>query len=80
MTWNFFLNNELTYANKRLRGMRMLTGLLSFYAVCSLGAIANISVAEIIYSVRPGAYVAGLAGALMSAVFNYSVTRMFTWR
>jgi len=80
MTWNFFLNNELTYANKRLRGIKMLTGLLSFYLVCSLGAIANISVAEIIYSVRPGAYVAGLAGALMSAVFNYAVTRMFTWR
>lgn len=80
MTWNFFLNNELTYADKKLRGNRMWIGLVSFYAVCSLGAIANISVASIVYSVRPGAYFAGIIGALMSSVFNYAVTRITTWR
>ncbi len=80
MTFNFMLNNELTYANKKLRGWRYLTGLLSFYAVCSIGALANVSVASWIYAYDGSFYVAGLLGVLMSVVFNYSVTRVFTWR
>jgi len=80
MTFNFMLNNELTYANKRLRGWRYLTGLLSFYVVCSIGALANVSVASWIYAFDGQFYVAGLLGVLMSVVFNYSVTRVFTWR
>jgi len=80
MTFNFVLNNELTYANKKLRGGRYLTGLLTFYAVCSIGALANVSVANWIYTLDSQFYVAGLAGVLMSVVFNYSVTKVFTWR
>jgi dolichol-phosphate mannosyltransferase len=80
MTFNFMLNNELTYANKKLRGWRYLTGMLSFYAVCSIGALANVSVASWIYAYDGQFYVAGLLGVLMSVVFNYSVTKVFTWR
>src|SRR5262249_28044017 len=42
MTSNFFLNNLFTYRDRRLRGLQLLRGLLSFYAVCGLGALANI--------------------------------------
>jgi dolichol-phosphate mannosyltransferase len=80
MTWNFFLNNELTYAGKKLRGPRLWWGLVGFYAICSLGGIANVSVASMIYSSQHATLVAGLAGALMSSVFNYAVTRLLTWR
>lgn len=80
MTFNFILNNELTYANKKLRGWRWLRGLITFYAVCSFGALANISVASWIYSVDRSFWIAGIAGVLMSVVFNYSVTKVFTWR
>ena len=80
MTFNFVLNNELTYANKRLRGWRYLTGLLSFYAVCSIGAVANVSVANWIYVYDHSFWMAGLAGVVMSVVFNYAVTKVFTWR
>lgn len=80
MTFNYVANNELTYANKKLKGWRYLTGLLSFYAVCSIGALANVSVASWIYAFDGQFYVAGLLGVLMSVVFNYSVTRVFTWR
>lgn len=80
MTFNFMLNNELTYANKKLRGWRYLTGMLTFYAVCSIGALANVSVASWIYAYDGSFYVAGLLGVLMSVVFNYSVTKVFTWR
>ena len=80
MTFNFALNNELTYANKKLRGWRYLVGLLTFYAVCSFGAIASVSVGAWIYSWDSSIWIAGLAGVLMSVVFNYSVTKVFTWR
>ena len=59
---------------------RFWTGLLSFYAVCSIGALANISVAAWIYEADTDLWLAGLTGAAMSVVFNYSVTRVFTWR
>lgn len=90
MTTNFVLNNELTFRDRKLRGLRFLRGLLTFYAICSIGAIANVSVATFVYQDLPGltfggishpeVYVAGIAGALMSIVFNYSVTKVFTWR
>jgi dolichol-phosphate mannosyltransferase len=80
MTSNFMLNNELTYADRKLRGGRFWLGLLSFYAICSLGMLANISVAVAAFNERVDFLVAGLIGAIMSVVFNYSVTRVFTWR
>lgn len=80
MTWNFFLNNILTYADKKLHGWRLLSGLFMFYIACSIGTLANVSVAAMLYDIRQVPLVAGLAGALMSSVFNYAVTRMFTWR
>ena len=80
MTWNFFLNNNLTYADRKLRGSRLVSGLLSFFAICALGGIANISVANAIYSWDHQTFIAGLSGAVMSSVFNYAVTRAFTWK
>jgi dolichol-phosphate mannosyltransferase len=80
MTSNFFLNNALTYADRKLRGRRLWTGLLGFYAICSLGGLANVSIATLIYEWNHMTLVAGLAGAVMSSVFNYAVTRAFTWR
>lgn len=80
MTWNFFLNNVLTYSDRRLRGIKLWTGLIGFYLVCSLGGIANVSVASMIYDFQHATLLAGLAGAVMSSVFNYAVTRMITWK
>jgi dolichol-phosphate mannosyltransferase len=80
MTSNFILNNELTYADKKLRGLRFWIGLVTFYAVCSFGLIANVSVGNLIYGLDHELYFAAIVGVIMSVVFNYAVTRVFTWR
>ncbi|MER2605665.1 MAG: glycosyltransferase family 2 protein [Siculibacillus sp.] len=81
MTWNFVLNNQLTYRDRRLTGFGFIWGLLTFYLVCSLGTIANLGVATGLFeTVDTGPWVAGFAGAVMSAVFNYTVSAVFTWR
>ena len=53
MTSNFLLNNSLTYSDKKLRGARFWVGLATFYAVCSFGLIANVSVANLVYGLGP---------------------------
>ena len=80
MTWNFALNNQLTYRDRRLRGWAALRGLVSFYGVCSVGAIANVGVANWVYGGKPSWWLAGTAGALMGAVFNYAASSTITWR
>jgi dolichol-phosphate mannosyltransferase len=80
MTWNFILNNQLTYRDRRLKGLRFVTGLLTFYVVCSFGTLANVGVATWIYGLNPNIWIAGVAGAVMSSVFNYAANSVLTWR
>jgi dolichol-phosphate mannosyltransferase len=80
MTSNFMLNNQLTYRDRRLRGLSALKGLITFYAVCSVGTIANVGVANWVYGSRPSWWLAGTAGALMGVVFNYAASSVLTWR
>lgn len=80
MTWNFFLNNRLTYRDRRLRGLSIIRGLLTFYAVCSVGVLANVGVANLIYENDAVWFVAGAAGAAMGAVWNYAASSVLTWR
>jgi dolichol-phosphate mannosyltransferase len=78
MTFNFLLNNLFTYRDRRLTGWRILSGLGSFYAVCGLGAAANVGVAASIAG-NHSWWLAGLAGAAVSAVWNYVMSSIFTW-
>jgi dolichol-phosphate mannosyltransferase len=80
MTGNFLLNNSLTFRDARLTGWRMLRGLLLFYAVSSVGALTNVGVASWAYAYQPTWWLAGLAGALMGVVWNYSMSTLFVWR
>ncbi|HEY8128429.1 MAG TPA: glycosyltransferase family 2 protein [Hyphomicrobium sp.] len=80
MTFNFFLNNALTFRDRRLQGFDALKGLLIFYVVCSVGTLANIGVADLVYSHDTTWWRAGVAGAVMAAVFNYAVSSSLTWR
>lgn len=80
MTWNFIVNNQLTYRDTRLSGWRFLKGLMLFYAACSVGMIGNVGVASWIYSFYAIDWVAGLAGAIMGAVFNYAASSALIWK
>jgi dolichol-phosphate mannosyltransferase len=78
---NFFLNNALTYRDKRLRGFGpVLLGLLSFYAVCSVGAVANVGIADFLFVQDYDWWVSGICGILVGAVWNYATSALFTWR
>ncbi|HXO03104.1 MAG TPA: glycosyltransferase family 2 protein [Stellaceae bacterium] len=78
MTGNFLLNNLFTYRDRRLKGWRILSGLGSFYAVCGLGAAANVGIAASIAGDHSW-WLAGLAGAAVSVVWNYAMSSIFTW-
>jgi len=79
MTGNFLLNNLFTYRDRRLRGRRLWTGLISFYAVCGAGAAANVGVASHLVYGQTSWWLAGLAGAAVSVVWNYAMSSIFTW-
>ena len=80
MTGNFLLNNILTYRDRRLRGLKLVYGLLSFYAVCSVGAVANVGIAAYVFQADRSWWLAGITGALVGAVWNYAISSIFTWR
>ncbi len=80
MTGNFLLNNLFTYRDRRHKGWRILSGLLSFYAICGVGAVANVGVASLLFGSDHIWWLAGIAGAAVSVVWNYATTSIFTWR
>lgn len=80
MSYNYFLNNILTFRDVRLKGWAFLKGWLIFMAVCGLGAIANVGVASYLFA---QGYVmwtlSALAGIVVGAVWNYVMASRFTW-
>ncbi len=80
MTSNFFVNNLFTYRDRRLRGWRLVRGLLSFYGICAVGAAANVGIASYIFSADQKWWLAGIVGVVVGAVWNYAVSSVFTWR
>ena len=79
MTFNFILNNWVTYGDKPLRGRAAVFGLIRFYLVCGLGSLANISVADLVFQGGSGWFFSGLAGAFLAAVFNFVMTSRYVW-
>jgi dolichol-phosphate mannosyltransferase len=80
MSFNFELNNAITYADQRLTGPRLWRGLLLFMIVCGVGAVANIGVAEALYDSHTAWSLAGAMGAVIGVVWNYAVSATLVWR
>jgi len=79
MVFNFAVNNVLTYRDQRLHGWSWWTGLASFIIACSVGAIANVGVANHLFHGETQWALAALAGVAVGAVWNYVVTQLYTW-
>jgi dolichol-phosphate mannosyltransferase len=80
MTFNFLLNNLITYRDSRLRGKRLLVGIVTFYAACSVGSAINLSVSETLLRQGTPWLFSGFIGLAISSVWNYGVTSVTTWR
>ncbi len=80
MTFNFFLNNALTYADKRLTGARALVkGWIKFGLTCSVGLLANVGVAAVLVRFGFHEYPAALAGIVIGSVWNFALSSKFVW-
>ena len=80
MTSNYLINNILTFRDRMLRGRQLIYGLFSFYIVCGIGAWGNITMASQLFEYDVPWMIAGLAGAMISSVWNYSVSSKLTWK
>jgi dolichol-phosphate mannosyltransferase len=80
MTFNFAVNNVLTYRDMRLSGWRWLRGWATFTLACGIGALANVGIANYLFQHDGYWVVSAVAGIVVGAVWNYAVTRIYTWK
>jgi dolichol-phosphate mannosyltransferase len=80
MTFNFVLNNELTYADKRLRGWGpLLGGWVRFLITCAFGLLTNIGAATALVRIGFNPYPAALVGIVLGSVWNFALSSKFVW-
>tara|TARA_R100000049_G_C1931576_1_gene75522 strand:- start:44 stop:1150 length:1107 start_codon:yes stop_codon:yes gene_type:complete len=80
MSFNFWLNNWLTYRDKRLRSVAgLLRGWAVFCAACAVGALANVAFASFLQLRGLNWVLAALAGIVVGAVWNYALSNRFVW-
>ncbi len=80
MTSNYFLNNAITFQERKLKSIDSIRGLFSFYLICSLGAFANIAIATYVFNISSNWLVSSFIGAGFGAVWNFTLTSTFTWK
>ncbi len=79
MTSNFFLNNLITYRDRRLHGWALFRGLGSFYLACGIGAVLSVAVGDFLFERSLPYLLAGFTGAIVAAVWNFMLTSVYTW-
>ena len=80
MSFNFVLNNELTYSDKRLRGFApLLRGWAKFAMTCSLGLLTNVGSAAALKAMGFHDIVAVIIGIVLGSVWNFALSSKFVW-
>jgi len=79
MTSNYLINNAVTYRDRRKRGLDLIVGYFKFVLLCSVPLAANVAVATMVFERGPSWWVAGVAGAVVAAVWNYITTSRAVW-
>lgn len=80
MTENFFLNNLITWRDRALHNIQLITGLAGFWLACSFGAWANVLFSRTLLQSGTHWALAGIAGMILSCVWNYSVSNLLIWQ
>ncbi len=80
MTSNYFLNNTITFQERKLRSFDLIRGLFSFYLICSLGALINIATASYFFGFSSNWLISSFVGACFGAVWNFTLSSIFTWK
>jgi len=81
MTFNFLLNNWVTFKEERFRGGSVvLTGYGKFVVACSVGVFVNIASAEFVQTHGVFWWLAACVGIVMGACINYFFARFFVWK
>lgn len=79
-TWNYLINNALTFRFQRQHGVALLKGLLRFWLVASLPVLANVGVASAYFNlVQSDVVIAQLLGILVVFIWNYAASSRFVW-
>ena len=80
MTFNFWLNNLLTYRDKKLAGATaLIKGWIKFCATCAVGAFANVAAATLLQTNGVTWWISALAGIALASVWNYALSSKFVW-
>ena len=80
MTFNFWLNNLLTYRDSKLGGAdQMFWGWIKFCLTCSVGAFANVAAAAMLEANGFAWWSAALVGIALASVWNYALSSKFVW-
>ena len=80
MILNYVLNNSVTYRDRRLRGWKFWGGLLTFCLACALGVVVNVAISNEAFHRGVPWVLAAFTGLLFSAIWNYGVMSVTTWR
>ncbi len=79
MTFNYFLNNIVTFGEQRLKGREWLFGYAKFVGACAVGAFANIASADYLQKHSVTIWLAACAGVVIGAFLNYFFAKFFIW-
>ena len=81
IVWNFFLNNLITYRDRKLKGWSsLLRGLLVYSAGCAVGAVSNLALTLMLVAQGTPGVLAGLTGMAISSVWNFAMAEALTWK
>ena len=72
--------DRITYREQKIKGTAaLLRGLVLFYAVCALGAVANVGVGSWVFDRTYIWWLAGVSGLIIGSVWNYTLSSFFVW-
>jgi dolichol-phosphate mannosyltransferase len=81
MTFNFILNNALTFRDRRFSGIGLVKGWSAYLLICSVGLLANVALASWAYERLHGLVLpAALAGIAMDVAWKFVISDRVLWR